>query len=496
MSLENVYSSVYSDLPAVNDISSAQKVTYDEIKCRAESLQSKLRAVGVQPGHRVLVAYSKDVDWITSFLALTSLEAVLVPVPAYTRKIEIDDIFENYRIDGVLADYDFIMNNNEAFDASFSLQYLITPLTKTGNLPVSLLPVFYDLSSMESSSLSLKRPTDDQVLTCHFTYKGLGHALAVEHTYNDYACAVKSCQDFFAFKTQHKVLVLLPSFPVFGLVTNLLFPLSYGAQLFVRTSKRKNISSLIREHQVAHVNIVPPLIDLMISEAQKYGEYDFSSTCFVSGGSYLSRDKVKIFESLFKTAPVQGYGLTETLPVFTNHPKENTPGSLGKVMRKNISVKIADSKGKRLPAGKTGEICLKGQGVCTRYANIETPLPQVFRDGWLRTGDLGYVDEEGRLYFKGRRLAFCKILGHMVDLKMIEDLALTLTFVTRARCYTIREYGRKKLCLALCVKRGFSMSNHEISRFFKERLSAPKCPSLFKVYTVSFHQMNSQESMK
>lgn len=496
MGLEKAYSFEEPGLTAIKNISSGKDVSYDDIRKQAQALQSKLRTVGVRSGHRVLTAFNEDVDWMVSFLALTSLGAVLVPVPPYMKRLEIEDIFENYRIDGILSDYDFLINNSDSFDASFSLQYILTPMTRMGDLPVGLLPIFYDLSTMDSSLLDLNLPAQDQVLTCHFTYKGLGRSLAVEHTFNDYDEAVKSCQEIFSFKQRHKVLLLLPSFPVFGLVTNLLFPLSYGAQLYISSQRRKSITNLIKEHAIEHVNIVPPLVDLMISEAQKYGEYDFSSVCFVTGGSYLSKDKIKVFESLFQSAPVQGYGLTETLPVFTNHIDDNIPGSLGKIMRKNLSLKIADSKGNPLPTGKTGEICLQGKGVCTKYANVSAALPQVFRDGWLRTGDLGYVDEAGRLYFSGRRLPFCKILGHMVDLKMIEDTALTIPLVTRARCYTVRESGRKKLCLALSVKRGFSMSNQEIFKFFKDRLSATKCPSILKIYKVSFHQVNSVEEAK
>lgn len=494
MALENAYNFKQADLVALSDISQGKQVTYAEIRARAESLQTKLKSVGVEGGHRIMVAFSDDINWIVSFLAITSLGAVLIPISPHAKRLEIEGILESYRVDGVLSDYEFLICHSGVFDDSFSIQYILTTKTRMGDLPVSLLPIFHDLSAMESSRLPLSIPAMDQILTCHFTYKGLGYPLAVEHCFKDYDAAVQSCQKIFGFKKSYKVLLLLPSYPVFGLVTNLLLPLSYGAQLFIHSSRRRNISRVVSEYAIDHVNIVPPIVDVMINEAEKYGEYDFSSTCFVSGGSFLSKDKIQIFNSLFKTSPLQGYGLTETLPVFTNHPEHNEPGSLGKMMRENVSVMIADSKGNQLPFGKTGEICLKGDGVCTEYANVNNPLPQVMRDGWLRTGDLGYLDKNWQLFFKGRRLPFCKVLGHMVDLRLIEQAALTISLVTRARCYTIRESGRKKLCLSLCVKYGFSMTRTELSNFFKERLSPPKCPSIFNIYTVSFHQVDLREN--
>jgi long-chain acyl-CoA synthetase len=122
---------------------------------------------------------------------------------------------------------------------------------------------------------------------------------------------------------------------------------------------------------------------------------------FVGGGALLDIELQKFFYAI--GIPVfQGYGLTETAPVISsNSPQVHKLGSSGKVA-KNLELKIRDENGHPVGPGEKGEITVKGENVMSGYWKNEKATQEVLKDGWLYTGDLGYLDEDGFLYVLGR----------------------------------------------------------------------------------------------
>jgi long-chain acyl-CoA synthetase len=122
---------------------------------------------------------------------------------------------------------------------------------------------------------------------------------------------------------------------------------------------------------------------------------------FVGGGALLDIDLQRFFYAIGMPM-YQGYGLTEASPVISsNTPDVHKLGSSGKVVP-FMELKICDEDGNELPQGKQGEIVIKGKNVMAGYWNNETATKDTIKDGWLHTGDLGYLDKEGYLYVLGR----------------------------------------------------------------------------------------------
>ncbi|MCQ2207475.1 MAG: AMP-binding protein [Paludibacteraceae bacterium] len=122
---------------------------------------------------------------------------------------------------------------------------------------------------------------------------------------------------------------------------------------------------------------------------------------FIGGGALLDKDLQKFYIGI-GLPMFQGYGLSEATPVIsTNTPDYFRFGSSGKLVEP-ITVKICDADGKELPTGQQGEIVVKGENVMAGYWKNETATADTVKDGWLYTGDLGYMTEEGLLYVKGR----------------------------------------------------------------------------------------------
>lgn len=122
---------------------------------------------------------------------------------------------------------------------------------------------------------------------------------------------------------------------------------------------------------------------------------------FVGGGALLDIELQRFFYAI-GFPMYQGYGLTEAAPVISsNTPDFHKLGSSGKVVP-FLELKICDDKGNELPVGQQGEIVVKGDNVMAGYWNNETATAETIRDGWLYTGDLGYLDADGYLYVQGR----------------------------------------------------------------------------------------------
>lgn len=127
------------------------------------------------------------------------------------------------------------------------------------------------------------------------------------------------------------------------------------------------------------------------------GELDF----FVGGGALLDIEMQQFYYALGMPM-FQGYGLSEATPVIsTNTPLKHKLGSSG-ILVKPMEIKILDSEGMELPLGESGEIVIKGENVMAGYWKNPASTKETIKDGWLHTGDLGYLDKDGFLYVKGR----------------------------------------------------------------------------------------------
>ena len=145
---------------------------------------------------------------------------------------------------------------------------------------------------------------------------------------------------------------------------------------------------------------------------------------FIGGGALLDVELQRFFYAI-GIPMYQGYGLSESSPVISaNVPKRHKLGSSGAIVP-NLEVRICDDQGKPLPVGKQGEIVVKGENVMTGYWNNEKATRETIRDGWLYTGDLGYIDSDGFLYVLGRNKSL--LIGNDGEKYSPEGIEETIT---------------------------------------------------------------------
>lgn len=224
------------------------------------------------------------------------------------------------------------------------------------------------------------------------------------------------------------LLAVLPYFHVFGLTINLWTPMCLGMTTitYANPIEFKTIAKIIREYKPELLVGTPLFLEGYVKQS-KAG--DFASIKLAVSGAdkcpehlrilYREKHDIEIFE---------GYGTTETSPVISANPRDrNRPGSIGTpIPGTEIRIQNLDT-GADCAVGETGKILVKGDGVMQGYLNDIEESSLRLKSGWYDTGDLGYLDEDGYLWHKGRLKRFVKIGGEMVSLVMVEETMNALT---------------------------------------------------------------------
>ena len=225
------------------------------------------------------------------------------------------------------------------------------------------------------------------------------------------------------------VLVHLPLFHSYGMTVLMNAAIASGAtQVHMARFDMEQFLALCSRHRVTMLVTVPPVI-LLITQVPDIEKYDLSSmrVC-ISGAAPLSEELQQRLEGLTGIPTIQGYGLTETSPI-TNldylESERRRSGSIGPALA-DTEEKVVDSEdGEReLPRGEVGELLIKGPQVMKGYWMNPEETAETIKDGWLYTGDLARMDEEGYVYIVDRKKELIKYKGFQVAPAEMEALLL------------------------------------------------------------------------
>ena len=413
----------YPDIPAVRWIVKKQipEKTYAELNSDRNKVASALLKNGFE-GKQIAMIGSGAYEWIATYLGIVSAKMTAVSLDPLLPPLELCDLINR--------------SDSEALFIAPKLASLIDTVKE--NCPaVRLYVILNQEPSKDPSILSFKefiadesgeaipdekRPDPDDVSTIIFTSgttgKPKGVMLSQQNLYDDVTNVIVN------FEPGTTMLSVLPVHHAYCLVMDWLKGFSSGATLYIN-------DTLL--HMIRNIGIVQPQILLMVPlmietigkrlaavnpdvpkrevAKQVLGE---NLEYIFSGGAHLDPSYITLFEE-YGIKVCEGYGMSECSPtISTNGQNGNKPGSVGKVLA-NMQVRFVD-----------GEIQVKGSNVMKGYYKMPKETEEAFMDGWLRTGDLGHIDEDGYLYITGR-LKNLIILsnGENVSPEEIENVMLT-----------------------------------------------------------------------
>jgi long-chain acyl-CoA synthetase len=280
---------------------------------------------------------------------------------------------------------------------------------------------------------------------------------------------------------EEKLMGVLPFFHVFAMTSVLNGGISMGGELILhpRFEIGAMMKSLARDKPTM-MHAVPTIYNAIATAAEK-DHIDISSlrVC-VSGGAPLPAEIRERFQKLTGCRIIEGYGLTEASPAVSSNPPDGEvrPDSVGIAVQGTvIEIRGLDDIDTILPAGERGEICVRGPQVMQGYLNREAETRDVFIDGALRTGDVGYLDADGYLFVTDRIKDLIICSGYNVYPRVIEDALYEHPAVAEAIVIGIADSYRGQAPLAFVTLRaGEVRTGDELRNFLRDKVSPIELP--------------------
>lgn len=270
---------------------------------------------------------------------------------------------------------------------------------------------------------SVHHGDDDETAVILFTSGSEKEPKAVQLTHKNIGHNIDTLPQIIDLDPSHIFLANLPLFHVFGLTANFWLPITLGCNIvaYPNPLDYKIICGLIKKYKVTLMAGTP---SFYYGYLKKSEPGDFVSMKFaISGADTLTKQIYDGFMEKHNLPINNAYGTTETSPAITiNTLLENRLGSIGKPLPE-VEVKILNvDTDEELPANQTGKILVKGDMVMKGYlGDLEETTLRIHK-GWYDTGDMGYVDEDGFLWHKGRLKRFVKVGGEMISLVKVEEV--------------------------------------------------------------------------
>ncbi len=279
-------------------------------------------------------------------------------------------------------------------------------------------------------------------------------------------------------------LLPLPLAHVYGLMLSVtgLHATERGRSVLMRWFDPAGFLQLVQEHRVQQAALVPQMIQMLLT--QPLEDHDLSSlTRLVSGGAPLAPEVAVELERRVPGLEVrEGYGCTESSSLIAAQPLSGRRlGSVGRAVA-GVQVRIVGPDGAELPAGQDGEVCVRGPVLMKGYWKAPEATAQTLRDGWLHTGDVGHLDDDGYLYVVDRLKDLIIRNGFNVYPRDVEDVLLAHPDVVAAAVV-----GRpdpkvgEEVVAFVQLAPGADVTPEQLISFSREHVSAAKYPREVRV---------------
>jgi long-chain acyl-CoA synthetase len=320
---------------------------------------------------------------------------------------------------------------------------------------------------------------DDDTAVILYTSGTTGTPKGAELTHANLVRNAQCSRDLFGFGDEAVTLGALPLFHSFGQTCGLNATICGGGTLsLIPRFEPAKALEIIQRDQVNVFQGVPTMYGAMLHCPERE-KFDLSSLeLCASGGSAMPVELMRSFEDEFGCKVLEGYGLSESSPVASfNHPdRERKPGSIGTPIQ-GVEMKVVDDDGHELPPGEVGEIVIRGHNVMKGYWDRPEATEETLSDGWLHTGDMGRVDEDGYFFIVDRKKDLIIRGGYNVYPREVEEVLYEHPAVREAAVVGVPhdEYG-EEVGAAVALKDGSDVSADELRGFVKDQLAAYKYP--------------------
>jgi len=285
------------------------------------------------------------------------------------------------------------------------------------------------------------------------------------------------------YERKELVVTALPLYHIFALTMNCLLFIDLGGQNLLITNPR-DIPGLVKElskYKFTAMTGVNTLFNALLNN-KEFQQLDFSSLHLSAGGGMPVQQVVaERWEKLTGRYLLEGYGLTECAPLVSANPHDIDyhSGSIGLPVP-STEVTLIDDEGNEVPAGEPGELCVKGPQVMLGYWQRPDATDEILQDGWLRTGDIATMDEEGFMRIVDRKKDMILVSGFNVYPNEIEDVVMQHSGVLEVAAVGVPGGASGETVKIFVVKKDPALSEESLITFCRRHLTAYKVPKLIE----------------
>lgn len=470
-----------------------RRYSFADVLGQAASLSHALvDQYGVRKGDRVALAMRNAPEWCISFMAITAIGAVAVPMNSWWQGEEL--VYGVQDSGSSLVILDGTRHARMAAWLSDSKLPVIgvdtggTPLPagvdRLENLLTNTAADSFPDIDIDPEDLALILYTSGSTGAPKGVFSTQRNVLSALVTWLVAGIAVATVQGTLGRETeiQPAILLAIPLFHVTGLHSIFLLSLALGRKIVMMRKWDVDVAlELIQAEQITNFNGVPTM-SMELMNHPRLADFDLSSLVEISsGGAERPAEQVATLIERFPGAiPTVGYGLTESNAVgcISGHEDYVTrPGSVGRPTAPLVELRIIDEQGKTVTRGELGEICFRSPAIAGGYWNCPEATAEVFNDGWVRTGDVGYQDEEGFLYIVDRLKDIIIRGGENISCLEVEAALYTHAEILEVAVFSIPDERLGEVVgAAVMTRSGTMLKTEQIQTFLSERLAAFKIP--------------------
>lgn len=440
----------------------------------AGRLAHVLRRLGVAPGDRVVVMLPNCPEVMQSYGAILKCGAVIVPVIFLLGDKEVAHILADSEAKVVITSTDLLSKLEGQMGVLPALRHVLLVDGGGDGRTRSLA----EEMAGESEAFAVVDRTSDELAVILYTSGTTGVPKGVALSHANLESNARSAASLYELDREDWAVAVLPLSHSYGLtVMNAGHILGTRAAL-LRWFHPEGVLEAIERFRAASMSAVPTMLVYLLHYPD-VGRFDTSSMrVWGSGAAPLPAEIVDPFERKFGGKILEGYGLTEASPVVSAH-RVSGPRKLGSVGQPipGVAVSIRDDHERALPAGEVGEVCVQGPNVMVGYYRSPEETARALRGGWLHTGDMGRLDEDGFLYIVERKKDLIIRGGFNIYPREVEEALYAHPKVAEAAVVGMRDPLMGEEVLAFIVlKDGQAASGEEIATFCETRLARFKCP--------------------
>jgi long-chain acyl-CoA synthetase len=445
-------------------------ITYQELDSQAARLADTMKTKGIQKGDRVALYLPNIPAFIYCYLATLKIGAIAVSVNPMLKREELKYILDDSGA-ALLCTVGDLLPNVKTSELKTLQHVLVCEGEDQGH---ALLADWIGSGDAACRTCDLG-PDESAVIL--YTSGTTGFPKGATLSHGNVVSNAWSAAHHAGYGADDRMALFLPLFHVFGqnFVMNATFAASAALVLYRRFVPDEVLTSIGRDRVSLFFAVPTIYINLLNMDLSGFDlssiRYDFSAA------ATMPREISLRWQERFGRKIYEGYGLTESSPFACyNHDYCHKFGSIGTPIE-NVEVKILDDFDKEAPIGEWGEICIKGPGVMKGYWNKPEETARALRNGWLHSGDIGTMDEQGYFFIVDRVKDMINAAGFKIWPAEVEQYLYRHPAIKELAVYGIPHPEKgEAVCAAIVLKDGMQATGEEITAYCKENLANYKVP--------------------